>query len=113
MAQSVLNIYSDFEAEVKITRKNATTGATEAATGLSGMQARIAATTTGAAIGSLTTALTERGSTGIYYGVLDTAALVSGLTAYLDKVVYVVYSKSGDIDHEWAPYVVRDGRRAA
>ena len=107
----ILNIYSDFEAEVKVTRKNSSTGVTEAATGLTGMTARIAATPTGTALGSLTVSLTERGTTGIYAGVLDTAALVTALAAsYLNQTVYVIYSKSGDIDREWAAYLVRDQR---
>lgn len=106
-----LNIYADFEAEVKITRKNASTGATEAATGLaSGLAARISATTTGAAIGAMTVSLTERGTTGIYFGVLDTAALVTALASYLNQTVYVIYSKTGDVDREWSPFVVRDNR---
>ena len=106
-----LNIYSDFEAEARITRKNTTTGATEAATGLTGLTARIAATPTGAAIGALTVSLAERGSTGIYSGILDTAALVTALgTTYLNTTVYVIYAKTGDVDREWAAYIVRDNR---
>jgi hypothetical protein len=107
-----LPIYSDFEPEVKITRKNATTGATEAATGLaSGMTARISLTKTGAAIGALTVSLTERGTTGIYAGVLDTAALVTALGALIGQTVYVIYARTGDIDREWSDYVVRDNKK--
>lgn len=109
-ATKICNVYEDYEAECKVTRKNATTGVTEAATGLTGMTARISATTTGAAIGSLTVSLTERGTTGIYAGILDTAALVSALAALLNTTVYVVYSKAGDIDHDWSAILLRDQR---
>lgn len=105
-----LNIYSDFECECKVTRKNATTGVLEAATGLASMAARISLTKQGAALGSCTVSLTERGTTGIYAGTIDTATLVSALTAYLGQTVYVVFSRSGDVDHEWAAYIVRDQR---
>lgn len=105
-----LNMYSDFEPEVAITRKNATTGAKEAATGLTSVTAWIALTPTGAAIAGLTVTLAERGTTGIYAGVLDTAALVTGLLTLLGTTVYVVYTKAGDIGHEWAAYTVVDNR---
>lgn len=110
MSVTALSIYSDFEPEVRVTRKNSSTGATEAATGLTGMTARIAATPTGAALGSLTVSLTERGTTGVYAGILDTAALVSALAASLNTTVYLIFSKAGDIDREWTAYLVRDNR---
>jgi len=100
MKSGKLNPYVDFEAEVKITRKNATTGKEEAATGLSGVQFRISATETGGAIGSLTANASERGTTGRYYAVFDTGALVTALItgSYLGKHVYLIPSKSGDFD---------------
>jgi len=102
-----LNISSDFEADFALTRRNATTRLEEPATGLSGVTARIAATPTGTALGSLTAALTEAGSTGRYVGVFDAAALTSALsTAYVGLTVYLICSKSGDIDGEYAPYRV-------
>lgn len=107
-----LPIYIDFEVEVKITRKNSSTGVPEPATGLTGMTARISATDTGSALSPLTVSLTERGTTGIYAGVFDTADLVTALgTTYLNQTVYLIYSKSGDIDRAGAPYVVRDRSR--
>lgn len=105
-----LNIYSDFEAEVKLTRKNATTGNTEAATGLTAVTFRFAATTIGAAIGSMTASASERGTTGRYYAVFDTGSMVTDLLTYLGKAVYLIVSKSGDIDREVASYRVRNFR---
>ena len=106
-----LNIASDFEPEVKLERKNTDTGAWEAATGLSSVVARISDTKTGSAIGGLTVGLTERGTTGLYAGVFDAADLLTALTTYVGTVVYVVYSKAGDIDMEWEPFLVRNNRR--
>lgn len=99
MRTGKLNAYVDFEAEVLITRKNATTGRSEPATGLTSVQFRISATETGAAIGSLTANASERGTTGRYYAIFDTAALVTALVAsHMGKHVYLIPSKSGDFD---------------
>ena len=107
-----LNPWSDFEPEIAIKRKNATTGKSEAATGLTGIQFRISATKTGAAIGSLTANATERGTTGIYAAVFDTAALVtaliSGATSYLGQYIYLIPSKSGDFDRHVSQWLVLD-----
>jgi len=99
-ASTYLWLTEDQEAEFEFNRKNATTGVLEAASGLTGMTVHIAATAGGSAIGSLTFNLSERGNTGIYYAVLDTATLVAGLStsSYPDgTAVYLVVSKSGDI----------------
>lgn len=102
-----LNIYADFEVDLYITRKNATTRATEAATGLSSVTARIALTPDGSAIGSCTASLTEAGSTGRYVGVIQTATLVTDLAAYANRTVYLVGAKSGDFDRVFGEYTVR------
>lgn len=99
-ASAYLWLTEDQEAEFEFSRKNATTGALEAATGLTGMTVHIAASAGGSAIGALTFNLSERGTTGIYYAVMDTATLVAGLStsSYPDgTAVYLVVSKSGDI----------------
>jgi hypothetical protein len=99
-ASSYLWLTEDQEAEFEFSRKNASTGVLEAATGLTGMTVHIAASAGGSVIGALTFNLTERGTTGIYYAVMDTATLVSGLAAatYPDgTALYLVVSKSGDI----------------
>ena len=36
--------------------------------------------------------------------------LVTALASYLNQTVYVIYSKTGDVDREWSPFVVRDNR---
>lgn len=99
------SIAEDFEVEFKATRKNATTGATEAAAGLSNVTARFALTRTGSAIGSSSVTLTERGSTGIYYGTIDKATLTTDLAAYVNRTIYLILSKSGDSDYRWVKYL--------
>lgn len=100
-APKPFSITEDYEAEWAATRKNATTGVTEAATGLSSVTARLALTRTGSAIGSCSVTLTERGSTGIYYGTIDKATLTSDLAAYVNRTIYEIVSVSGDVDQRW------------
>lgn len=107
---SDLLIDADYEVDVKIERRNATTRNWEAATGLSGVAARIAASPSGTALGSCTVNLTEAGTTGRYVGVLDTGVLVSALAAYENRKVYLVASKSGDFDRIVGELIVQ--RRA-
>lgn len=102
-----LNISSDFEFDFYLTRKNATTRAVEAATGLTGITGRFAATRTGAAIGSCSVALAEAGTTGHYVGVLDTAVMAADLDTYVGKVIYAIVKKTGDIDAEVQGYRVK------
>ena len=108
MTTKVLNIRSDFQFRFSLTRTNGTTGADEAATGLSGITGRIALTPNGSALGSTSTALSEIGTTGNYFGVCDTATLVSALAAYLGRIVFVICAKSGDLDGEYERYLVSD-----
>jgi hypothetical protein len=107
MAVKDLPIDQDFEADVGITKKSATTRAWVAATGLTGVTARFALTKTGAAVGSSSWSLSEAGSTGRYFGVLDTATMVTDLAAYANQTVYLIVSKSGDFDRVFGEYVVR------
>ena len=110
MADAELHLDADFEVDIYIERKNATTREWEAATGLASVSARIAATPAGSAIGSCTVSLTEAGTTGRYVGVLDTATLVAGLATYENQRVYLVGSKSGDFDRVYGTYTVRRKR---
>ena len=106
-ALNYLNIDADFEVDLYITRKHATTRAIEAATGLTGVSARFAASPSGATLGTSTVALTEAGTTGRYVGVIDTTVMVTDLAASENRTVYLVGSKSGDFDRVFAEYVVR------
>jgi len=106
-----LNIKSDFEFDFLITRRNATTREKEAATGLAGVTGRFSLSKNGLAIGSCTVALSEAGSLGRYTGILDTATMVTDLTAYLGQTIYAIASKSGDLDGEYQEYVVADSRK--
>ena len=106
MANKDLLLDADFEVDLFIERKNATTRAWEAATGLTSVVGRISLTKTGSAAGSCTVALTEAGTTGRYVGVIDTATLVSALAAYENQSVYVIGSKSGDFDRVFGEYTV-------
>ena len=88
-----------------------TTGTWGAAASLTGVSFRIAATRTGSAIGSLTASATERTATaGRYYAVFDAADLTTDLTAYVGSTVYLILSKSGDIDAAYQPLLVADSR---
>ena len=99
------SIAEDFEVEFKGTRKNTTTGVTEAAAGFTTVTARFALTRTGSAIGSCSVTLTERGSTGIYYGTIDKATLSTDLAAYVNRTIYLIVSKPGDADYRWVKYL--------
>jgi hypothetical protein len=102
-----LNVSSDYEAEVLLRVKRAGDGVMIPATGLTGVSFVIAATPTGAAIGALTAAATERSGTGRYFAVFDAAAMTSALAAtYLGKTVYLVVGKSGDIGGEYREMLV-------
>ena len=110
-ASLYLWLTEDQELEAEITRRNATTGVLEAATGLTGLTFTISATAGGATIGSLSFAAAERGTTGRYFAVADTATLVAGLSvaSYPEgSAVYLVLSKSGDIaSRSWRKLVRR------
>lgn len=106
MANKEMLIDADFEIDIKIERRNATTRAWEVATGLTSVSGRIAASESGAALGSCTVSLAEAGTTGRYFGVLDTAVLVAALATYENQEVYVIGSKSGDFDRVFGRYTV-------
>ena len=86
-----LALDNDWEAEYTLTRKNASTGVFEPATGLTGLIVRISTTDGGATIHSdLNIPILERGSTGTYFGVLDGDKLRTHLASLLGAVVYEV-----------------------
>lgn len=102
-----LLIDADFEADILIQKKSTTTRGWIPATGLTGVTARFALSKTGAAIGSCSWALAEAGVLARYYGVLDTATMVTDLAAYENQQVYLIGSKTGDFDRVFGVYVVR------
>jgi hypothetical protein len=83
---------NDWELEYAATRKNASTGALEPATGLAGLTGRLSATDGGATIhATLSVSLSERGTTGIYFGVLQGDDLRVQLAALVNTIVYEVF----------------------
>jgi hypothetical protein len=100
MSQQILALSKDFEADFVITKRRAVDGVPIPATGLSGMSAYWTLTEGGASV--LAIGLTERGATGRYYGVFDTADLVSSLLTAVGTKVYLTLAKSGDVVEHWA-----------
>lgn len=107
-----LNIYQDFEAQVDVEQRALSTGEWEDAPGLTDLEVRIAATPNGAAIVASVAASERTGTPARYYSGFDTGDLVSALNnaTYLNKKVYVVLSKSGDLDGLWWSFWVRGNR---
>ena len=92
---------NDDEPEKTVTRKNATTGAKEAATGLVGLTFRLAATPNGSAIhASLSKSALERGTLGIYYAVFEGADLDAQLDSdtYKGKDVYEIFGDGANVN---------------
>ena len=88
-----INLGNDWEAEYRATRKNSATGTLEPATGLASLTCRLSATDGGSAIHTtLNIALTERGATGIYAGVMLGADIQTQLTALAGTVIYEVFA---------------------
>lgn len=89
----------DYELEFAITQRDTATGASEAATGLTGLSAYFALR--GALetpLGSKTFALSERsGTPGTYYAIADAADLTTALAAQHGQLVQMVCAKSGDL----------------
>lgn len=111
MSAIEINIAEDFLAQVDLEQPATTTGEWGAATGLTGVAFRVALTKTGSAVGSLTGSASERSATaGRYYAVFDAATLTTDLTAYKGTTVYLIVSKSGDLDAVYFPLLVTDSR---
>jgi hypothetical protein len=90
---------NDFESEFALTRKNAQTGASEAAAGLSGLTCRLSATDGGAAIhADVTINMSERASkAGTYYGVFDGDKLRTQLLSYVGSSVWEVFGDGTNV----------------
>jgi hypothetical protein len=107
MAAGNLNFNADFVARRKITTPNAA-GIYAPATGISDWTVRISATQTGAAIGSLSGLATEYTTQGFYARVFDQANLQAELAALLGTIVYIIWSRPGDVDDYYTPWRVTD-----
>jgi hypothetical protein len=101
---------NDDEPEVTLTRRNTSTGADEAATGLTGLAFRLSASRNGAAIhSSLSKTAAERGTPGIYYATFEGSDLTTQLAAYAGRNVYQIFGDGSNINHSIARkvYAVR------
>jgi hypothetical protein len=101
-----LNLNEDFVAAMDLDQFSTTTGKWADAPGLTGLTLRIAATSEGSAIGTLSASAAEAGSTARYYAIFDKADLTTHLTTFLQQQVYLILSKAGDIDMRWVRYRV-------
>jgi hypothetical protein len=93
---------NDDEAEEVLTRKNAVTGATEPATGLTGLTFRLSATKGGTAIDStLSKNATERGTTGRYFAIFEGNDLATQLNnaAFWNVDVFQVFGDGSNINY--------------
>ena len=98
---------NDDEPETTLTRKNATTGASEPATGLAGLTFRLAATRNGAAINAaLSKSATERGALGVYYATFECSDLTTQLAAYVGKDVFQVFGDGTNVNFSIARKVL-------
>jgi len=103
---------NDFEVQYTITRRATTTGAIQAAAGLTGLTCHIAATPQGATIhADLSVAATERSATaGTYFAMFQGDELATRLAAYTNRTVYAVLTNSADDVEAILPLVVRESR---
>jgi hypothetical protein len=89
---------NDWEAEYRATRKNAAAGTIEPATGLVGLTCRLSVTDGGAAIhATMSVALTERGVTGLYYGVIQGDDLRTQLLTLVGTTIYEVFGDGTNV----------------
>ncbi len=109
-----LYLDNDLEVEIALSRKAATTGALEAAAGVTGLSAYLAATPQGAAIhANVTVNLTERsGAPGRYFGLLQGTDLTTQLSSYLNQTVWLVATNSAKDVEYVKPYTIRRDRGA-
>jgi hypothetical protein len=107
MALGNLNYNADYIARRVITTPNGA-GTYAPATGIVNWSVRISATPTGAALGALTGTAVEYTTGGFYSLTFNQADLISALTAYLNTVVYIIWSRAGDVDQYYTPVRVVD-----
>lgn len=101
---------NDDEPEQIVTRKNTTTGATEPATGLTGLSFHFAATEGGTAIhASLTKDASERGTTGRYYCTIEGDDITTQLdnATYWNTDIYQVFGDGVNINYNVKRKVLR------
>jgi hypothetical protein len=104
---------NDVEFEYRLRRKATTTGTLSAATGVSSITVHYALTDGGEAIAGTSTALSERSATpGLYFGILDKAALNTALGDLVNTRVYEVFVVDGDSETS-EPVLVKGSRRPA
>jgi hypothetical protein len=98
---------NDDEPEETLTRKVAATGATEAATGLTGLTFKLSATRNGAAINAaLSKSASERGTLGIYYATFEGADLTAQLGTYVGKDIYQTFGDGANVNFTVARRVI-------
>ena len=98
---------NDDQPEITLTRKVAATGATEAATGLTGLVVKLSATRNGAAINAaLSKSATERGTLGVYYATFEGVDLTAQLASYVGKDVYQTFGDGANVNFTVARRVI-------
>ena len=98
---------NDDEPETTLTRKNASTGRSEPATGLTGLSFRLSATRGGGPISiDLSRAATERGVLGIYYATFEGSDLRAQLGTYVGKDVYQTFGDGANVNFTVARRVI-------
>lgn len=98
---------NDDEPEATATRRNATTGASEAATGLLGLTFRLSATRGGSAIhANLSKSATERGTLGVYYATFEGVDLTAQLASYVGKEVHQTFGGGASLNFTVARKVI-------
>ena len=108
----LISLDNDYEMEVALSRKNATTGLLEPATGLTGLTFWLSATDGGATIhATLSVSAAERaGAPGVYSAILQGTDLRTHLASYVGARVWEVFGDGANIDTSIARKVV-DPRR--
>lgn len=95
----------------QLTRLNTTSGVTEPATGLTGLEFRISLTDDGAAVhASLEQAAAEIGTSGEYFATLAGADIEAHLTAHVGRTVYEIFGDGASVNIVTARRVLRPRR---
>jgi hypothetical protein len=98
---------NDDEPEETVTRKNAATGAVEAATGLTGLTFKLSATRNGTVINAaLSKSATERGTLGVYRATFEGSDLAAQLATYAGKDVYQTFGDGANVNFTVARRVI-------
>ena len=98
---------NDDQPETTLTRKAAATGASEAATGLTGLTFKLSATRGGAAIhANLSKTATERGVLGIFYATFEGTDLTAQLATYVGKDIFQTFGDGLNVNFTVARRVI-------